>query len=256
MKEFKGDVIYQPKGKAREYAEFACNLFEGCPNQCTYCYAPGSLRLKRSEFKSAATPRRDIVERVYADAMKLAAWAGIGSPEVMFCFTCDPFPTAELIRSVTCPAIDALAGNGLSVATLTKRPMLALDNAEMFLEAARVNFGVTLTTTLTTAALKYEPHAELPRTRIAALSEAKRAMGLRTFVSLEPVMDEAQALHVIEAVVGLADEIRIGPINHDAAAFARVDWKQFYADAVALCARLGVKMVAKKALLKAAGVPC
>ena len=31
-------LIYQPKGKAREYSPWACNLYNGCTNNCTYCY--------------------------------------------------------------------------------------------------------------------------------------------------------------------------------------------------------------------------
>jgi len=33
-----GRLIYQPKGKAREYSPWACNLFNGCTNNCSYCY--------------------------------------------------------------------------------------------------------------------------------------------------------------------------------------------------------------------------
>ena len=33
-----GKVLYQPKGKAGEYAAFAANLFVGCSNMCEYCY--------------------------------------------------------------------------------------------------------------------------------------------------------------------------------------------------------------------------
>lgn len=31
-------AIYQPKGAAREYSAWACNLYNGCSNQCDYCY--------------------------------------------------------------------------------------------------------------------------------------------------------------------------------------------------------------------------
>ena len=29
--------IYKPKGAAGEYAEYACNLYDGCTHGCTYC---------------------------------------------------------------------------------------------------------------------------------------------------------------------------------------------------------------------------
>ena len=31
-------AIYKPKGKAGEYARFACNFYVGCSNDCSYCY--------------------------------------------------------------------------------------------------------------------------------------------------------------------------------------------------------------------------
>jgi DNA repair photolyase len=33
-------VIYEPKGKAGEYAPLALNLYAGCSHGCTYCFAP------------------------------------------------------------------------------------------------------------------------------------------------------------------------------------------------------------------------
>ena len=33
------NVIYEPKGRAREYSELACNLYRGCTHGCRYCYA-------------------------------------------------------------------------------------------------------------------------------------------------------------------------------------------------------------------------
>lgn len=37
-KPFNGKAIYQPRGKAREYSPWACNFFNGCSNDCDYCY--------------------------------------------------------------------------------------------------------------------------------------------------------------------------------------------------------------------------
>jgi DNA repair photolyase len=36
-------AIYKPKGKAGEYAEWACNLYVGCSNNCSYCYCKKGL---------------------------------------------------------------------------------------------------------------------------------------------------------------------------------------------------------------------
>ena len=39
-------IIYEPSGKAREYAQLAANLYEGCDHRCTYCFGPKALRKK------------------------------------------------------------------------------------------------------------------------------------------------------------------------------------------------------------------
>ena len=36
--DFHGKAIYEPSGKAAEYSNWACNLYNGCPHSCTYCF--------------------------------------------------------------------------------------------------------------------------------------------------------------------------------------------------------------------------
>lgn len=38
-------IIYEPKGRAREYANLAANLYSGCIHGCVYCYVPQFLHL-------------------------------------------------------------------------------------------------------------------------------------------------------------------------------------------------------------------
>ena len=35
--------IYIPKGKAKEYGDYAINIYTGCPHECYYCFAPNVL---------------------------------------------------------------------------------------------------------------------------------------------------------------------------------------------------------------------
>lgn len=44
------DPIYEPRGAAREYAELALNVYEGCTHGCAYCYAPAVMRKTRDDF--------------------------------------------------------------------------------------------------------------------------------------------------------------------------------------------------------------
>ena len=44
-------IIYEPRGKAREYAELAVNLYKGCAHACIYCYAPAATFCDRGKFR-------------------------------------------------------------------------------------------------------------------------------------------------------------------------------------------------------------
>ena len=56
--------IYEPKGAAKEYGDYALNIYTGCPHRCYYCYCPGVLRRDREEFYSKVEPRNNIVGKV------------------------------------------------------------------------------------------------------------------------------------------------------------------------------------------------
>lgn len=53
-------AIYEPRGKAREYAALALNLYRGCAHNCAYCYAPSATYATREAF-AQAQPRPGII---------------------------------------------------------------------------------------------------------------------------------------------------------------------------------------------------
>jgi hypothetical protein len=59
-----------------------------------------------------------------------------------------------------------------------------------------------------------EPKASSPADRLKALAEAHRR-GIKAVVSNEPIWSLEDSLGVIEAVKGIADVIKFGPLNHD-----------------------------------------
>ena len=42
--------IYIPKGKAKEYGDYAINIYTGCPHECYYCFAPNVLHKVKDDF--------------------------------------------------------------------------------------------------------------------------------------------------------------------------------------------------------------
>ena len=54
-------IIYEPKGRAREYSPLAANLYRGCGHGCIYCYAPAVTFTAREVFRSHPCPRQDVL---------------------------------------------------------------------------------------------------------------------------------------------------------------------------------------------------
>ena len=54
--------IYEPKGKAKEYGDYALNIYTGCPHKCFYCFAPNVLHTTKEKFHSCISPRKNIIE--------------------------------------------------------------------------------------------------------------------------------------------------------------------------------------------------
>lgn len=107
--------IYVPKGKAKEYGDYAINIYTGCPHRCFYCFAPLVLRRDRETFHTIVKPQEHIVEEV----RKQIEREHITGQLIHLCFTCDPYPTGY-DSTPTREIIKILKGSGNHVQILTK----------------------------------------------------------------------------------------------------------------------------------------
>lgn len=107
--------LYVPKGKAKEYGDYAVNIYTGCPHRCYYCFAPSVLHRDREEFHTHVDPRPGIVDAL----KKQLEREGITGKLIHLCFTCDPYPTGY-DTSVTREVIKAIKDSGNHVQILTK----------------------------------------------------------------------------------------------------------------------------------------
>ena len=57
-------VIYEPRGKAREYSPLACNLYLSCTHKCKYCYAPHALQRRAVDYFCRPAPRKNILQSI------------------------------------------------------------------------------------------------------------------------------------------------------------------------------------------------
>ena len=213
-------AIYEPRGKAREYAPLACNLYSGCVHGCLYCYVPQVVHRKREEFHAEATPRPGILEALNKDAER---YAGTELP-VLLSFTADPYPPIEEKLEITRDAIEILRARNIPVHILTKAGMRASRDFPL-LKGPGCAFGTTLVFSTDTCRQRWEPNAATVGNRIEAIHLA-HALGISTFVSIEPIIRPQQAINLIETLSGMVDEWRIGKLNYHSHA-QTVDWAEW-----------------------------
>jgi DNA repair photolyase len=233
-----GLVIYEPSGAAREYSSLACNLYEGCSHKCVYCYAPAATRKKREKFEDPKN-RRDFLARLE----RAAATVKPAEP-VLLSFTCDPYPQFDIERGITRQAIEILHRHGHKVSILTKGGSRALRDIDLLGKGDR--FGSTLTFVRDEDSKQWEPEAALPGDRMDTLQRFHQA-GIETWVSLEPVIEPAQTLELIQRTHQFVDTFKVGKWNHDQRA-NEIDWPRFATDVVDLLKKLGKPFVIKDAL--------
>jgi DNA repair photolyase len=209
--------IYKPKGKAKEYGDYAINIYTGCPHRCYYCFAPSVLRRDREQFHANVMPRDGIVEAV----KKQLETDNITDKIIHLCFTCDPYPMGY-DTTPTREIIKLIKESGNHVQVLTKgdgsRDFDLLDKDDWY--------GATYTGekpgTLFMAQ-EAEPNAAAVAIRLAALARAHEE-GISTWVSMEPVLDAVSVLNFLELNVGYVDKYKIGKLNYHP---SDIQWSEF-----------------------------
>lgn len=222
------EVIYEPRGKAREYSELACNVYAGCEHGCQYCYCPAIRRQTLDVFSAKAEPRKDILRKIDSDARKMAH----DTREILLSFMCDPYQPVESHYGVTREALRIFAKWDLRVQVLTKGGTLACRDFDL-LRNNGWKFGTTLLFSEQASADEWEPGAAKLADRVTAIRAAHDA-GIYTWVSVEPVIEPAQALEVIGSLIDVVDFWKVGKLNHNREVEAGVDWAKFLRDAQSL----------------------
>ena len=218
-------IIYQPSGRAKEYCEQAANLYRGCSHGCKYCYAPSALRMDRDKFHSQAEPRKDVVAKLKKDAE-----SGKYKGPVLLCFTTDPYQQANDEHGITGQAIKILKDNNIPVEILTKGGNRALDDLDLLDSSDKI--GSTLTFVREDDSLEWEPFAAPPIERFNMLKQAHKK-GIKTWASLEPVIDTEQTLSIIEQTMDYVDLFKVGKLNYNPIA-KTIDWHRFAHEVVRL----------------------
>ena len=234
-------MIYEPSGKAREYSELAVNLYNGCDHGCTYCYVPAIRRCNR-ETHEIVSERKNALAEIAKDIRK----NDYTGKKILFCFMTDPYCTGS--TDLTRKAAEMLLEAGAIISILTKggkRSERDFDLFEKYQNA--VEYGATLTFT-DERWTDFEPGAAPPSERIAALERA-HSLGMKTWISLEPVLDTTAAMDIIKETSQFVDVYKVGVWNYDSRA-KMIDWKKFGHEVRTLLESLGKEYYLKEDLLK------
>lgn len=252
MKDIKGTLIYQPRGAAGEYAKWAVNLYNGCSNGCTYCYnrrgilshafgdqpvlaAPIRKKAEHFELMNRLRPHdaedwrynvkhfeKEAVEEIIEnDIFTIGLQTLMIDGGVFMSFKCDPL--SERTQRLHFYAMQKLMREGIPVTLLTKNTEWMsytpwteeLEN----LACGLINDRRLLTIGFTiTGCDEQEPNAPSTSERVEALTRLRYVYYIKTFVSLEPIIDLTRAEMVIECTKKHTAEIRIGcmsPLKRD-----------------------------------------
>lgn len=207
-KRFNGKALYQPSGKAGEYAGWAVNFYTGCSNNCDYCYCkrgvmahvwsnrPHLKKCFKSEFYAFSIFKKEVEQNI-EDVRKSG---------LLLSFTTDPLlpETMEL----TFATIVYCYRSDIPVSVLTKCTDWShsdrFDTLTYLNHKEKIAFGFTLT-----GHDEMEPGAPSNTERIK-LMQNLHTLGFKTFASIEPVIDIDSAESMIRASEPYCDLFKIG----------------------------------------------
>lgn len=236
-------IIYAPRGQAGEYAPLATNPYRGCGHGCAYCYVPKVLRMDRIAFNSAATPRDNFMASLRKDAIKYRAAGRTG--QVMLSFTTDPYHPGD--NTMTRDVLSTLAEFGLGYCTLTKGGSRAIRDLDLF-RPTRDAFASTLTSLDDRFSRKWEPGAALPADRITTIRRFHERW-IFTWVSLEPTIDTAASVAIVEATYEFVDLYKVGRANY-LPMTSTTDWGEYTTRMLEVLNHLGKAHYIKRDLQK------
>ena len=235
--------VYEPSGKAREYSEMALNIYTGCDHGCAYCYAPSVLKKDRTIYHSDVKLREGVLEALE----RQCASGSLNGKTVLLCFTCDPYSPAAVKTGATRKALEIFNKYGINFNVLTKGGMRAAEDFDLYKPGD--SFGTTMTFAYADTSMGWEPMAAFPKDRAHAIQVACDK-GIKTWVSLEPVISTTDALVIVESLFSCVGKWKVGKWNYDARA-KDIDWKVFGNEIEQLFIRLGCDYYIKEDLRKA-----
>ena len=241
-------VIYEPKGKAREYSPLALNLYLDCSHGCKYCYAP-AIQRKGEGYYKVASPRNNIIKLLEKDLERNAP-----KSQVLLSFIGDVYSETADDGETTRQALETLCNYHVPTAVLTKGGARCLKDIDVFKKfGEHFQIGATLTFLDEKKSFEWEPGAASPEERLRTL-KTLHDEETQTFVSLEPVIEPEETLALIHRTLadGSVDIYKVGKLNNYRGLDKTIDWTDFLQRALRMIRGAGKRVYVKRDLRIAA----
>ena len=151
----------------------------------------------------------------------------------------------EIEQGITREALKILREFDIPFQVLTKGGMRAARDFDLY--GPNDAFATTLTFCNDHDSWEHEPKAVHPGDRYRTMIYAHDDYNIKTWASLEPVIDVDQSLAMLEGALFFTDQFKIGKLNYQK---TDIDWRQFGIQAIKLCEKYGKPYYIKDDLAK------
>lgn len=195
-------VLSESKLNKKHLCDYVINIATGCKHGCKFCYVPSTPVIRtrpemlkeevdvdsaQKEWGEYVLYRDDIPDRIDGILDRKQTWKETrrGRGVVGISFATDCYMDGRAGK-ITREVVRSLADHGRYARVLTRNPILALQDADVFKEAGKhVTVGSSIPSLKTGQVTAIEPNAPAPEHRLRGLTEFAD-MGVNTFVSMSP----------------------------------------------------------------------
>ena len=238
-------TIYETIGAAKEYCDYAVDIYENCPHKCSYCYAKAKSEKKTGSFEFGGV-REGVFEETEGFLKEHSELRG---KTVFLGFSSDCFAVGEDVSATTKMA-RLLGSYGCKVMVCTKGRLTG-EVKEALKYADSVGISLTCGEEM---ASKYEANAASVAERMELLKYAK-SLGKETWVSFEPVLEEGFVYETLNSdFMGYVDVAKYGKLNHMEISDLtgnendNINWAKYAANVIKICKERNINYKIKKAL--------
>jgi len=224
------------KDKILQYLSTLGIYYGKCDHGCKYCYVNDTYMIGKDPENID-----EFLKKLDRSAKKHSR-----GEQVLLSFTSDPYCNRDVKLGYTRKVLNVLLAHQVTTTVLTKGGIRALRDIDIFKQFDSFALGQTMTFVNDKKSKEIEPNASTPTERIDTL-KALKSNGIKTWLSLEPVIDPEETLKVIEATAQFVDFYKVGKLNHIA---NNTDWAAFSIRAVALLRLMGKQFYIKTDLAK------